>query len=73
MTKKKRKRIFINNWLWAGNGPKTKNILNNITSKESDKMLVAMQSLGMSESTIKRIHIEQMNIFQEKNDQEEID
>ena len=58
MTKKRKKRTTQRIFRVAScedeNNPKTKDILNNKTSKESDKMLVTVQGLGMSESTIKR-------------------
>ena len=69
MTKKRKKRKRNSEIIGSEeeNGSKTKDILNNKTSKESDKMFVTMQVLGisienmanikeleMSESTINR-------------------
>ena len=39
---------FRDHWLWGVFDIKSKDILNNETSKESEKMFVATQGLGMS-------------------------
>ena len=45
--KKRNSEDIRDHWQWGGNDLNSKDILNNKTSNESDKMFATMQGLGM--------------------------